>query len=206
MQIYKEGDKSKAICPHCRKLVATTFQVRTSSIHDGNSTYRVPMVLVGVCDQCESNITVPQQSFAAVSEVRKKAEKETLDFRLPRHLLDVLSNSIVALGVESSPDLRSQLLRLYVASFFSDNKAQMKHLKTNLKSDLLVGTIKRSSRLSMKINSQLSIRFEEIKKNSGLNKTQIIDSLIVEVNKDVLSDNKNSVRLTELKRALLATG
>lgn len=204
MEIFKEGDKSRAICSHCKKQVTTAFQVRTTSIKDGGVSYRVPDVLVGVCDVCDAVVSVPQQSFAAVSEVRKKAEKETLDFRVPRHLLDVLNNSIIVLGIEASSDLRSQLLRLYVASV-SESKKHKERLKQNLKSDLLKGTFKRSNRLSMKFNSQLEIRFDDIRKVSGMNKTEVIDSLIVEVKKDIL-DKKNPKRFEEIKRALLATG
>lgn len=204
MEIFKEKDKSRAICSHCKKQVTTTFQVRTSSIKDGGASYKVPDILVGVCDVCDSVVSVPQQSFAAVAEVRKKAEKETMDFRVPRHLLDVLNNSILVLGVETSSDLRSQLLRLYMASM-SENPKQSEKLKRNLKSELLQGTFKRSNRLSMKVNSQLETRFAEIRKVSGMNKTEVIDSLIVEVKHDIL-DKKNPTRFDEIKRALLATG
>ena len=184
--------------------MTTTFQVRTTSIKDGSVSYKVPHVLVGVCDVCEAVVSVPQQSFAAVSEVRKKAEKETLDFRIPRHLLDVLNNSIIVLGIETSSDLRSQLLRLYVASI-SENQKHKERLRQNLKSDLLKGTFKRSNRLSMKVNSQLESRFDDIRTVSGMNKTEVIDSLIVEVKNDIL-DKKNPTRFEEIKRALLATG
>ncbi len=204
MEIFKEGDKSRAICSCCKKQVATTFQVRTAPIKDGGVSYRVPDILVGVCDACDTVVSIPQQSFAAVAEVRKKAEKETLDFRVPRHLLDVLNNSILELGVETSSDLRSQLLRLYIASV-SENPRQREKLKQNLKSELLKGTFKRSNRLSMKVNSQLEIRFDEMRKLSGMNKTEVIDSLIVEVKNDIL-DKKNPSRFEEIKRALLATG
>lgn len=204
MEIFKEGDRSRAICSHCKKQVTTTFKVRTTAIKDGGVSYKVPDILVGACDICDSVVSVPQQSFAAVAEVRKKAEKETLDFRIPRHLLDVLNNSIIVLGVETSSDLRSQLLRLYIASV-SENQKQREKLKHNLKSDLLKGTFKRSNRLSMKVNSQLETRFDEIRKSSGLKKTEVIDSLIVEVKNDIL-DKKNPARFEEIKRALLATG
>lgn len=204
MQIFKEGDKSRAICSHCKKQGTTTFQVRTTAIKDGGVSYKVPDILVGVCDACDSVVSVPQQSFAAVAEVRKKAEKETLDFRVPRHLLDVLNNSIVVLGIEASSDLRSQLLRLYMASV-SENPKQRDKLKKNLKSDLLKGNFRRSHRLSMKVNSQLETRFEEIRKLFGMNKTEVIDSLIIEVKNDIL-DKKNPARFEEIKRALLATG
>lgn len=204
MRIFKEGDKSRALCSHCKKQVSTTFQVKTTTIKDGGDSYRVPDVLVSVCDICEDVVSVPQQSFAAVAEVRKKAEKETLDFRVPRHLLDVLNSSIVELGVETSSDLRSQLFRLFVASISEKPKIK-ERLNKNLKSDLLKGTFKRSSRLTIKVSSQLGELFEGMKEASGLNKTQVLDSIIVEVNNDILGKEDKEHR-KEVRRALLAMG
>ncbi|MNL01763.1 hypothetical protein D3C87_1222460 [compost metagenome] len=184
--------------------MSTTFQVRTTTIRDGEESYRVPDVLVGVCDHCDDVVSVPQQSFAAVAEVRKKAEKETLDFRVPRHLLDVLNSSIVELGVEASSDLRSQLFRLFVASVSEKPKIK-ERLNKNLKSDLLKGSFKRSSRLTIKVSSQLGDLFESMKEASGLNKTQVLDSIIVEVNNDILGKEDKEHR-GEVRRALLAMG
>lgn len=205
MEFYKEGDRSRALCPHCKKKVTTTFKVRTSDIFDGSVSYTVPDILVGVCDLCDADVSVPQQSFAAVSEVRKKSDKETLSFRLPRHLLDVLNNSILALGVEASSDLRGQLLRLYMASIFEDKK-QIKKLSRNLQSDLLAGSFKRNSRLSMKFSSQLLARFERLSHEAGLqSRTELIDSIIVSIKEELL-DNENPERFRQIKTALLATG
>ncbi len=202
MEIYKEGDKSKAICSHCKKIVPTTFQVRTAQIKDGDESYKVPNVLVGVCDVCESTVSVPQQSFTAVAEVRKKAEKESFDVRLPRHLLDILNNSIAALGVDVSADLRGQLLRLYLASCDEKNTSR---LKENLKSDLLKGSFKRQNRLSMRMTGQLEDHIEKLIKSCKLKKTELVDSLIVDIKADLL-DKKDPVRAKELRRALLAAG
>lgn len=202
MLIFKEGDRSKAICQHCKKKVETTFKVRTSLIHDGTSSYKVPNALVGVCDICDSVISIPQQSFAAVAEVRKKADKENLEVRVPRHMLDILNNSIQSLGIEVSADLRAQLIRLYLA----DTKAkQYTHLKQNLTSALLKGTFKRSSRLSIKVTSQLENLYKTFLKNTDYTKADLIDSIIIEVKNDLL-ERKNPSRIAEVRNSLLAAG
>ena len=202
MEIYKEGDKSKAICDHCKKVVATTFKVKTTYIPEGNAKYRVPNVLVGVCDICNFVVSVPQQSFVAVSEVRKKAEKENLEVRVPRHLLDILNNSILSLGIEVSADLRGQLVRLYLA----DIKAkQYTKLRQNLESEILQGKFGRKNRLSLKVTSQLEELYESFLKGSDFSKTDLVYSIIVEVKKDIL-DKKNLSKITEIKNALLAAG
>ncbi len=204
MKIFKEGEKSKAICHHCRKLVSTTFKVQDTKIKDGKDLYRVPEVLVGICDDCASVVSVPQQSFAAVAEVRKKAEKKSLNIRVPRHLLDILNVSIIDLGIQISADLRSQLLRFYIASASKDSKSKV-WLSNNLESELLRGEFKRSSRFSMKITPQLEGYFREMQQASGLTKTEMIDSLIVEIKEDIL-DKKSPEKISEIRTALLAMG
>ncbi len=202
MEIFKEGDKSVALCKDCKKKVSTTFAVRTTKIKDGEKFLKVPDVLVSVCDECDTTVGVPQQSFSAIAEVRKKAEKETLEVRLPRHLLDILNAAIQMLSIEVSSDLRGQLVRIYLAKM---QESSLKKLRGNLKSDLLKGVFKRSSRLSIKVNSQLDLHVAELRKAAGFKTTELIDSVIVEVKHDIL-DGMNPSRREEMRLALLATG
>jgi hypothetical protein len=204
MKIFKEGDKSKAVCHHCKELVVTTFRVQDAKIKDAGVSYNVPDVLVAICDQCDVVVSVPQQSFAAVAEVRRKTEKKSLNVRVPRHLLDILNVSIVDLGIQISADLRSQLLRLYIASASKDSGNKV-WLTSNLDSELLRGGFKRSSRFSMKITPQLEDCFKEMQESSGLTKTEVIDSLIVEIKEDIL-EKKNPAKRSEVMTALLAMG
>lgn len=203
MRIFKEGDKSKAICDRCQKIVTTTFKVRNAPVHYGKSTYSVKDVLVGACDECDLVVSIPQQSYAAVAEVRRKAEKENLEVRIPRHLLDILNNSILSLGIDVSADLRGQLVRLYLA----DTKAkQYTKLKQNLKDKILRGSFKSRNRLSVKVTSQLEDIYESfLKKNVSFTKTDLVYSVIIAVKQDLL-DKKNPRKAHEVKTALLATG
>lgn len=202
MEIFKEGDKSKAICEHCKKISETTFKVRTSQIQDGQKTLRVPDVLVAVCDTCDKVAAIPQQSFAAVAEVKKKAETKNEDFRVPRHFLDILNNSIRIIGLNASKDLRARIVRHYLADLDITVK-DIKHLKENLNSELLVGKFKRGNRLPMRLSSELEDHFTEVIALSHLSKTQVIDSVIVSIKEDIL-DNKDSEKIDNLKTALMA--
>ena len=169
MEFYKEGEKSKAVCSTCKKVNSTTFKVRTADIRDGASFLSVPSVLVGVCDDCDTVVTVPQQSFAAVAEVKKKAEKGSLEVRLCRHELDILNNSITNMGIELTSDLVPQLLKYYIVRLRKDKKT-IKRMRTNLKSDLFDGSARKTNRLSIKINVSLSLRLAEFLKEAGLTK------------------------------------
>lgn len=202
MEIFKEGDKSKAICEHCKEISATTFQVRTAQIQDGNKTLRVPDVLVAVCDMCDKIASVPQQSFAAVAEVKKKAETTVQDFRVPRHFLDILNLSIGIIGLNATKDLRARIVRHYLADL-DVTAANIKMLKRDLNSELLMGKFKRSNRLPMRFSAELEDHFSEVVESSHLSKTAIIDSVIVRIKEDIL-DKKNSEKIENLKTALIA--
>lgn len=59
MNIYKEGDKSQAICEKCG-LTQTTFRYRDVPLSSGKS--NVNNILVGVCDSCGMVVsTLPQE-------------------------------------------------------------------------------------------------------------------------------------------------
>lgn len=62
--MYKEGQKSKAICPHCDGVKNTTFLIKNYSI---NGTV-IKDILVGVCDSCEEIITIPAISTEKIKD------------------------------------------------------------------------------------------------------------------------------------------
>jgi len=66
--IYNPGDKSRAICEGCAKVVATTFVYRDVAFDDGSGVVRD--ILVAVCDACEAIVDVPAQSTPAIRQAR----------------------------------------------------------------------------------------------------------------------------------------
>lgn len=68
----KENDTSNAICNHCKKLVATMYKVRPYSI---NKNIQPVKILAGVCDICDSTITIPAQSTKIIKKHREKYEQ-----------------------------------------------------------------------------------------------------------------------------------
>ena len=71
MIIYKEGDKSKAICEKCGKIVSTTYRYERFV---ANKTI-VPEVLQGFCNVCGESVSLPHQSTFRIHEYREKCEK-----------------------------------------------------------------------------------------------------------------------------------
>ncbi len=64
MAHYNTGDKSKAICEDCNRMVSTTFIVRDVPFFDGSGI--VNDILVSVCDDCDNVVAIPAQSIDAV--------------------------------------------------------------------------------------------------------------------------------------------
>jgi hypothetical protein len=108
------------------------------------------------------------------------------------------------MGLNLTSDLVPQLLRLYLVDL-KLNDQTFKRLKNNLKSELFLGTHKKTNRLTIKINSQVSDKVKETILKSHLNKTKLMDSLIVDVKRDIL-DKPSARRIDFIKRALMASG
>ncbi|WP_282153924.1 hypothetical protein [Ruegeria atlantica] len=71
MSKYKLGDKSKGICSTCEEVVSTTFTHRDVPLDDESAT--VPGILAGVCDQCDTVVSIPGQSTPEIKRVMDQA-------------------------------------------------------------------------------------------------------------------------------------
>ena len=70
--IYTAGDKGRAICEACAKVVATTFAYRDVAFDDGSGVVRD--ILAAVCDACDAVVAVPAQSTPAIQRARKAGQ------------------------------------------------------------------------------------------------------------------------------------
>ncbi len=193
MKIYKEGEKSKALCEKCEGLVKTTFEVRNVPFSSGKG--RAKDVLVGVCDKCDSVVSIPQQSVPRVKEQREKLYKP-IEARIPRHFYDMLRFSYSKLGIhgteEVAPIVKYYTLNLNILS----ERAKLKKIKN---SDLFKG--KSSERVSMKLSESIYNEFVGIKNKLGISNTELIKTFIIQFYEDVES-NKASSRVKKLKQVL----
>lgn len=74
MAHYTRGDKSRAICEDCNRIVTTTFEIRDVPFFDGSGL--AENVLVAVCDDCNSVVAIPAQSAL---EIRAAWDKTRLE-------------------------------------------------------------------------------------------------------------------------------
>lgn len=59
-----EGGCSKALCEYCDSIVATRFSRRDITFSDGSGL--VKDLLVGVCAECDSTVSIPAVSLPAI--------------------------------------------------------------------------------------------------------------------------------------------
>jgi hypothetical protein len=71
MKIFLQGEKGKAICYHCEKLVATTYQYRDVPFSDGIGIAK--KILSGVCDICDNIVSIPASSTLQIKKARAYA-------------------------------------------------------------------------------------------------------------------------------------
>lgn len=68
--IHKEGDQTRRTCFKCNCDTLTTFRYRDVPLSD--SGLLVKNILVGVCDRCDSTISIPSQSVENIKEQRRQ--------------------------------------------------------------------------------------------------------------------------------------
>lgn len=73
MKIFKVEDKSKAVCEDCKALVSTTFMLRNVPFLNGRGL--VKQLLAGVCDHCDSVVSISHQSAQFIKKANEAREK-----------------------------------------------------------------------------------------------------------------------------------
>lgn len=68
-RLFREGDKSTAVCAQCGKVVSTTFVRCDVPFSDGIGSAKD--ILVAVCDVCDAVVATPAQSTPAILAARR---------------------------------------------------------------------------------------------------------------------------------------
>lgn len=178
MKFLKVGDTSKAVCEHCKSIVSTTYKLRDVPFSDGRGIAK--KIMAGVCDQCDSVVSVPHQSVPAIKE-QYEVKRQPVEVRLPAHLIDVLNVATEQLG--ANPDFVPHLIKYYV-HLLATNQASASKIAQYLKQDLAKG--KSDKRLSLK-GRMIADEIEQLKVLSHLNKTtDVLKSVILKINEDLI--------------------
>lgn len=170
---WKPGDRSRAICEHCGKVVETRFEYRTYALEQPRRD--VPDVLVGVCTACDRTVAVPYQSTPKLNEARKPSESP-LEARIPKHLQDVLAVVASHYG-RSDSDFRSVVLRYYLHAL-AESPALAGHVCALASDPLASGPA--DERVSLKIRGPVLARAWEVARRAGVRtKTDMLKGAII---------------------------
>ena len=116
-KLYEPGEKSRAVCNNCARLVPTTFQYRNVPFSDGVGL--AENILVAVCDECESVVAVPAQSTPAIRQARELADR-SLEVSLPAPEVDILDAAAQVIDPEATPKFRKALFAYYIQALCRD--------------------------------------------------------------------------------------
>jgi hypothetical protein len=180
-KFWRAGDRSRAICEECGKVVETRFEYRTYSL--SRPRVDVPDVLVAVCMVCDQTVAVPYQSSPRLNEARKAAEG-ALEARIPRHLEDVLAVVASHYGRNDS-EFRAVVLRYYLHAL-GENEAFALHVRELATGELARGTA--DERLSLKVQKPVLSRAWDSARNAGIrSKTDMVKGAILAAAEDLES-------------------
>ncbi|PRX98306.1 hypothetical protein [Paraburkholderia sp. BL25I1N1] len=189
MKLYEDGEKSKAVCHHCKQLVSTTFARRDVPFSDGKG--EVKNILAAVCDACGNVVAVPAQSTPAVREARRK-EVRPIEAQLPAIYLDVLDLAAYIVDSTSSTEFRKVLMILYLHRFASGEFPRAllikAHRATSERFKERRGEARR--RLSMKVTPRIVEDLKTLMHDTTLSQTEVIKSVIYQIHADVIESRK----------------
>jgi len=190
-KLYNCGDKSRAICPHCRKIVTTTFNYRDVPFDDGSGTVR--SILTAVCDVCGTVAAIPAQSTPAIRRARETADIP-LEVILSAPEIEILDAAAFQIDPQATSRFRKAIFTYYLRRFERDT-GQLDIVKRDL--DKWVAARKNyctastkvkipSRRLSFKIAPRTEQWVDTVLSKTGWNKTSLVRSVIMSVERDIL--------------------
>lgn len=194
--ILKVGDTQTAACEHCKAFEAITFKLRDVPFSDGSGTVR--NVLVGVCDKCQSVVSLPHQSTPAVKR-KLDQQRKAIESRIPSHMIDILN--LASHEISGDIDFSSSLMKFYVHALSTKEISPegMSNFKT---SPLFQG--KAQKRLSIK-GRVIGDEIKQLKEITHIAKTtDLLKSVILKINDDLLV-HKNEKLIRHLKDIVAVT-
>lgn len=207
-KLYAPNEKSRAICPHCAKLVATTFAYRDVPFDDGTGT--VKDILVAVCDECEAILAVPAQSTVAIRRAREAADI-SLEVSLKAPELDILDAAAFQIDPQATSRLRKAIFTYYLRRLNRDPE------ELNSAKDALTDWIAirdqmhklaakeriPNRRISFKLAPRTDAMIHEVMTSTGWNKTKLVRGVVMMAENEILK-NKTRKPVMELREIAAA--
>lgn len=197
MKIWKDGDEARAICPICERRTGVVYGRRTVELDDPD--VEVPDVLVAVCRECDGIASIPHQSTPKLRAGIERP-KETLNVRLPGHLLDVLGllADRWARGARSGT---AAVLRTLLHEF-GDDPGFARRVRERVEDPLADGTADHD--LSVRVPTHVVIAMDDMARRVGIpTRSDVVRGVLVAAKEEVLDEHDPSL-LEAVRRALMA--
>lgn len=186
MKMYFQGEKSRAICPHCG-LVSTTFEYRDVFLEKTKKT--VKSILVGVCDKCGQVVSTPAQSTPAIKEAREGAT-ESIEVQLPSPYLEALDLACYRIDPDSVHEMRKRIVLFYIHKHATQEFQLDKSVHANMIFDKCIHSKSPKKRFSMKVTKKSASEFNEVVVRFDKTKTEVLKSILSEIKFDILDNNR----------------
>ena len=118
VRYLKAGDRSRAICRHCKAMRDIEYAYRAVLLEKTQVT--VPNVLIGFCLTCDNTVSVLAQSMPRLKEARQRVMKEQ-NTRISLELEDRLNMMAFELDARPEP-FKGALCRYALARVVRDKK------------------------------------------------------------------------------------
>lgn len=198
MRILKDGDKSQAICPRCKRLRDITYRYDKYSVPDQNGK-SIDNVLQGFCDVCGSLAAIPAQSSPKIRLELRKNDMH-VEARVPPPLEDVLFAVSSMIRVE--PQLTFRMLINFFSQEWMQNPGSFKsQLKSPVRKMLLLG--KSTCRVSSKMDAVTLEGLNRVQEKLRVSRTELFKAVLVEAGIDLVERSNSPTAKRFFKAASL---
>ncbi|MBY3528897.1 hypothetical protein HFN72_23510 [Rhizobium laguerreae] len=202
MKIWYAGDKSKALCEKCRKVVTTTFGYHDVPFESGIGVAK--QIMAATCDECGTVVAIPPQSTPAIRVAREIASKP-LEVVMAAPFMDTLDLASYRIDPSAGVVLRKSLIAFFVHRSLNDDSL-IERLRRNAEVHRAMWKSwddAPSKRLSMKVTPRVGDEFDELVKKSTLNKTTLVKSIVMDISSEIVQPEKPQM-MPELRRMAAA--
>ncbi|NTG00784.1 hypothetical protein G6L33_11100 [Agrobacterium rhizogenes] len=202
MKIWYAGDKSKALCEKCRKVVTTTFGYHDVPFESGIGVAKE--IMAATCDECGTVVAIPPQSTPAIRVARDIASK-SLEVIMAAPFLEMLDLATYRIDPSAGAVLRKSLIAYFVHRSLNDDSL-IEGLRRNAEIHRAMWKSWEdtpSKRLSMKVTPRVGDEFDELVKKSALNKTTLVKSILMDISSEIVQPEEPQM-IPELRRMAVA--
>jgi hypothetical protein len=196
MKLYRAGEKSRGYCYYCNAARDATFHYRDVPFSDGSGVVRDILTLV--CDICDHVIATPAQSTPAIKAARETAVKP-IEVNLPAPFVEALDLAAFRIDPEATTEFRKRLLAYYIHRAAESEQPTQQLAERIARGAERFDMAAPKRRLSFKVTPRLNGEIDKIIERSKLTKSDLIKSLVMQIDEDILQP-KSPHNMKELRR------